>query len=95
MPDVFCHGLLGARRAHLLRRRLGDYADLFADLNISEDMKRPYEQRTVPVQPLLREEAQKLWDEFRNMPDRAKYCIATLAMPSLSDLPCRRRPCAR
>lgn len=50
-----------------------DYADLFDDLNISDDMKRSYDQRTVPVQPLLREEAQKVWKEFRQMPDRAKY----------------------
>lgn len=50
-----------------------DYADLFDDANISEDMKRPYAKRTVPVRPLLREEAQKVWKEFRQLPDRAKY----------------------
>ncbi len=50
-----------------------DYADLFDDSNIAKDMKRPYAQRTVPIRPLLRNEAQQVWLEFRKMPDRAKY----------------------
>jgi len=50
-----------------------DYADLFDDSSIAKDMKRPYAQRTVPVRPLLRNEAQQVWLEFRKMPDRAKY----------------------
>jgi guanine deaminase len=50
-----------------------DYADLFDDSNISQDMKRPYAKRTVQVAPLLRNEAQQVWLEFRKMPDRAKY----------------------
>lgn len=50
-----------------------DYADLFDDSNIAQDMKRPYAKRTVQVAPLLRDEAQKVWLEFRKMPDRAKY----------------------
>jgi len=50
-----------------------DYADLFDDANISADIKKPYAKRTVPVEPLLRNEAQKVWAEFRKLPDRAKY----------------------
>lgn len=50
-----------------------DYADLFDDSNISLDMKKPYAKRAVPVQPLLRSEAQKVWLEFRKLPDGAKY----------------------
>lgn len=50
-----------------------DYADLFDDSKISQDMKQPYAKRTVPVVPLLRKEAQQVWLEFRKMPDRAKY----------------------
>ena len=50
-----------------------DYADLFDDSNISTDMKKSYAERAVPVAPLLREEAQKVWLEFRKMPDGAKY----------------------
>jgi guanine deaminase len=50
-----------------------DYADLFDDSNISMDMKKPYAERAVPVEPLLRSEAQKVWLEFRKMPDHAKY----------------------
>ncbi len=50
-----------------------DYADLFDDSNISMDMKKSYAERAVPVEPLLRDEAQKVWLEFRKMPDGAKY----------------------
>jgi guanine deaminase len=50
-----------------------DYADLFDDSNISMDMKKSYAERAVPVEPLLRGEAQKVWLEFRKMPDGAKY----------------------
>lgn len=50
-----------------------DYADLFDDSNISIDMKRAYAKRAVPVEPLMRAEAQKVWLEFRKMPDGAKY----------------------
>lgn len=50
-----------------------DYADLFDDSNISQDMKRPYAKRTVKVEQLLRNEAQQVWLDFRKLPDRAKY----------------------
>lgn len=50
-----------------------DYADLFDDSKINQEMKLPYGKRTVPVMPLLRHEAQQVWLEFRKMPDRAKY----------------------
>lgn len=50
-----------------------DYADLFDDSKINQEMKLPYAKRTVPVMPLLRNEAQQVWLEFRKMPDRAKY----------------------
>jgi guanine deaminase len=50
-----------------------DFADLFDDSKISLDMKKPYAKRSIPVEPLLRSEAQKVWLEFRKMPDKAKY----------------------
>jgi guanine deaminase len=50
-----------------------DFADLFDDANISADIRKPYGKRTVPVEPLLRAEGQKVWAEFRALPDRAKY----------------------
>ncbi len=50
-----------------------DYADLFDDSNISEDMKRPYPKRTVRVAELMRPDAQKVWLEYRAMPDRTRY----------------------
>lgn len=50
-----------------------DYADLFDDSNIAKDMQFPYEQRQVALQQIMRPDAQKVWDEFRKMPDRARY----------------------
>ncbi len=50
-----------------------DYADLFDDSNIAKDMQFPYEQRQVALQQIMRPDAQKVWDEFRQMPDRARY----------------------
>jgi guanine deaminase len=50
-----------------------DFNDLFDDTRISLDMKKPYARRSIPVEPLLRSEAQKVWLEFRKLPDRGKY----------------------
>lgn len=50
-----------------------DYADLFGDANIAKDMSFPYEQRQVTLQQIMRPEAVKVWDEFRNLPDGARY----------------------
>jgi guanine deaminase len=50
-----------------------DYADLFDDSNISQDMSKPYPQRTVALQQILQDEAQKVWLEFRKLPDPARY----------------------
>jgi guanine deaminase len=36
-------------------------------------MQFPYEQRQVALQQIMRPDAQKVWDEFRQMPDRARY----------------------
>lgn len=50
-----------------------DYADLFDDLEIGRDLPRPYPQRTVPLQQIARAEAQAVWQEFRQLPDPARY----------------------
>lgn len=50
-----------------------DYADLFDDSNISIDMRKPYSQRVLHPQQMMQSEAQKVWLEFRKLPDRAKY----------------------
>jgi tRNA(Arg) A34 adenosine deaminase TadA len=50
-----------------------DYADLFDDSNISQDMKRPYAQRTVRVEQLMRSDAQQVWLEYRKMPAKTRY----------------------
>ncbi len=50
-----------------------DYADLFDDQNINTDMKLPYANRKVKTVQLMRDDAQKVWQEFRKLPDRAKY----------------------
>lgn len=50
-----------------------DYADLFDDSVIGQDMAKPYRQRKLAPQQILQDEAQKVWLEFRKMPDKAKY----------------------
>jgi tRNA(Arg) A34 adenosine deaminase TadA len=50
-----------------------DYADLFDDSNISQDMKQPYAKRTVRVAQLMRGDAQKVWLEYRNLPSKTRY----------------------
>jgi tRNA(Arg) A34 adenosine deaminase TadA len=50
-----------------------DYADLFDDQNIGTDMKLPYDKRKVKISQLMRGDAQTVWQEFRKLPDRAKY----------------------
>jgi guanine deaminase len=50
-----------------------DYADLFDDSNINIDMKKPYEQRLLMPEQIMQADAQKVWLEFRKMPDRARY----------------------
>jgi tRNA(Arg) A34 adenosine deaminase TadA len=50
-----------------------DYADLFDDANIQSDLTKPYTQRQVAMQQILRPEAQVVWQEFRQLPDRARY----------------------
>jgi tRNA(Arg) A34 adenosine deaminase TadA len=50
-----------------------DYADLFDDQNIATDLMLPYAKRQVAVQQMMRPEAQKIWQEFRALPDRARY----------------------
>jgi tRNA(Arg) A34 adenosine deaminase TadA len=50
-----------------------DYADLFDDSNISHDMAKPYPERTVALQQIMRDDAQKVWQDFRKMPNRVRY----------------------
>lgn len=50
-----------------------DYGDLFDDSNIANDLNLPYGQRHVAVQQIMRPEAQKVWEEFRQLPDGARY----------------------
>lgn len=50
-----------------------DYADLFDDSNISQDMSEPYPRRAVALQQIMQNEAQKVWQHYRKMPDRTRY----------------------
>lgn len=50
-----------------------DYDDLFDDLAESKDMAKPYPKRKLAPQQILRDEGQKVWAEFRKMPDGARY----------------------
>jgi tRNA(Arg) A34 adenosine deaminase TadA len=50
-----------------------DYADLFDDSNISQDVAKPYPERRVPLQQILQGDAQAVWQEFRQTPGGARY----------------------
>lgn len=50
-----------------------DYADLFDDANIGQDLSRPYPQRRLAPRQLLQEDAQAVWQEFRRTPGGARY----------------------
>lgn len=50
-----------------------DYADLFDDSNISQDMKKSYAKRAVRVSQLMRPDAQKVWLEYRKLPTKTRY----------------------
>ncbi|KAB0264597.1 nucleoside deaminase [Microvirga brassicacearum] len=50
-----------------------DYADLFDDSNISDDMKLPYAERSVKISQMMQEDAQKVWQEYRALPTKTRY----------------------
>lgn len=50
-----------------------DYADLFDDQNIGEDLKLPYGSRRVPISQMMRSEAQTVWNEYRKLPQKTRY----------------------
>ena len=53
--------------------RWTDYDDIFSDKDISEDIKKPRAEQSLQPEELIREEAIKVWEEFRAMPDGARY----------------------
>ncbi|MGA1621165.1 MAG: nucleoside deaminase [Synechocystis sp.] len=50
-----------------------DFEDLFDDSNISKDLQKDYPDRQLAPEQLLRDEAKTVWDEFRQIPDGARY----------------------
>jgi tRNA(Arg) A34 adenosine deaminase TadA len=50
-----------------------DYSDVFDDTKLSKDICKPYNQRQLAPQQILQSEAQKVWQEFKKMPDGARY----------------------
>ncbi len=50
-----------------------DYGDLFADLDIHADIVRPHPERRLAPERILADEARVVWEEFRNLPDGARY----------------------
>ena len=50
-----------------------DYNDLFSDEAINNDMQKPQDQRDIKLTQILKCEACKVWDEFRKLPDGARY----------------------
>ena len=50
-----------------------DYNDLFSDEAINQDMQKPKEQREIKLTQILKCEACEVWDEFRKLPNGARY----------------------
>jgi len=50
-----------------------DYADVFDDAKIAKELTLPYEKRHVAMQQIMRPDAQRVWEEFRKLPDGARY----------------------
>lgn len=50
-----------------------DYEDIFDDSKINNDITQPYPKRLLTPVQILREEACAVWDEFRNLPNGARY----------------------
>ena len=50
-----------------------DYEDIFDDSKINQDIAQPYPKRLLAPEQILRDEAQKVWDEFCAMPNGARY----------------------
>lgn len=50
-----------------------DYYDIFDDSKISNDIAKLYPQRLLVPEQILNKEAQKVWKEFRELPDGARY----------------------
>ena len=53
--------------------RCEDYVDDFDDVAIYRDFELPIHQRKLKPEEICREEALKVWEEFRTIPDRARY----------------------
>lgn len=50
-----------------------DYADIFDDSVMYKDILQPFDQWKLKPEELCRTEANAVWDEFRKMPDGARY----------------------
>jgi tRNA(Arg) A34 adenosine deaminase TadA len=50
-----------------------DYRDLFEDLDIHADVVRPLSERRLQPERILADEARVVWEEFRRLPDGARY----------------------
>ena len=50
-----------------------DYDDLFSDRAINDDIRRAMPEKQIRMEQILQDEAQAVWNEFRQLPDGARY----------------------
>jgi tRNA(Arg) A34 adenosine deaminase TadA len=50
-----------------------DYGDLFDDREVQADLLKPPPGRRLAPERILADEARRVWDEFRGLPDGARY----------------------
>ena len=50
-----------------------DYADLFSDQAINDDLQQPSDKRQIQLSQILQDEARAVWADFRLLRDGARY----------------------
>jgi hypothetical protein len=50
-----------------------DYVDDFDDVALYKDLELPMHDRKLKPEQICRDEALKVWEEWRKIPDRAQY----------------------
>ena len=72
-PMCYATAYWAGIRAVFYAAAWSDYSDLFSDQQINEDMQNEKDQREIRLTQILQAEACEVWEEFRLLPDGARY----------------------
>ena len=73
LSDVLLHLLPGQHPICLRCGVLSDDDDLFSDRATNHDIRKSMPDKEIRMEQILQNEAQAVWAEFRQLPDRARY----------------------